>query len=106
MKQLGILGAALFLSVVCVNTALAQGRMETISVTVKITGSGSRTYEFEDSVAKRGFEATVTEKGTAISLKSNKALEDGYGSFQYRVKGNSTWNTVTQKRNKDTHSLH
>jgi hypothetical protein len=79
----------------------------TIQCTVSNDSGFQNTYELFDTVANSGLPMmTIAAHGTAVlTLKSNQALTDGYGSFRSKKTDSSTWNNFSQIRNGEKRSL-
>jgi hypothetical protein len=87
--------------------ACAGAKHGTIRCHVTNDGGFQNTYEMFDNVANQAIgDITLPPHGsTDIYLRSSGALNDGYGSFKDRIKGNQTWNNHDLIRDGENKSL-
>jgi hypothetical protein len=80
--------------------------LDYITVTVRNTSIFDHTYDMVDKNDGRTWSQFVAASGhSSIRLKSNHALDDGYGDLLYRIQGSSGWIENGLLRNGETITL-
>jgi hypothetical protein len=98
------------ISAFVVSSVLALATMavkEIINCTVTNDSAFQNTYEIFDNVANtsKGTITLAAHGKTSITLKSSKALDDGYGSFKSKKSDSQVWNNFDLIRDGETRSL-
>lgn len=107
-------GRTLICSIVCVAILFAysaeHSRVRATSrINVQVTNDSafSNTYQLFDNVCNQAMSPIgLSAHGkTTLSICSNEALSDGYGSFKSKKSDSNAWNNFDQIRDGETRSL-